>query len=177
MVSTLNYTFDHGEMSILQKQVTIFLIQKKDRYSTPIKNCRPIILINVDAKIASKALATRVGKIIHKLVYTDQTAYVKSRFISESVRLVEDLLEYTDQENEDRILLAADIEKKIDSVEYSFIYTILEKFGFGGNLIQWMRTLLNDAQNCVVNNGFQQDILNFKEVIDKVILFLHIYLY
>ena len=25
--------------------------------------------------------------------------------------------------------------------------------------------------------GFQQDILNFKEEIDKVILFLHIYLY
>ena len=47
----------------------------------------------------------RVKKIIYKLVYTDQTAYIKGRFISESVRLTEDLLEYADQENEDGICL------------------------------------------------------------------------
>ena len=64
------------------------------------------------------------------------------------------MLEYTDQENEDRILFAADIEKAFDSVEHSFIYATLKKFGFGGNFIQWIRTLLSDAQSCVVNNGF-----------------------
>ena len=64
------------------------------------------------------------------------------------------MLEYADQENEDGILLAADIEKAFDSAEHSFIYATLEKFGFGGNFIQWIRTLLNDAQSCVVNNGF-----------------------
>ena len=110
--------------------------------------------MNVDAKIASKALAMRVKRIIYKLVYIDQTAYIKGRFIGESVRLIEDLLVYADQENEDGILFAADIEKAFDSVEHSFIHATLEKFGFGGNFIQWIRTLLNDAQSCVVNNGF-----------------------
>ena len=86
--------------------------------------------------------------------YIDQTAYIKGRFIAESVRLIEDLLEYADQENEDGILFAADIEKAFDSVEHSFIYATLKKFGFGGNFIQWIRTLLSDAQSCVVNNGF-----------------------
>ena len=42
----------------------------------------------------------------------------------------------------------------MNSVEHSFIYATLEKFGFGGNFIQWIRTLLNDAQSCVVNHGF-----------------------
>ena len=179
LVSTLNYSFDHGEISTSQKQAIIVLIQKKDSDSRLIKNWRPISLMNVDAKIASKALAIRVEKIIYKLVYIDQTEYIKGRcrFIGESVRLIEDLLEYADQENEDGILLAADIEKAFDSVEHSFIYATLKKFGFGGNFIQWIRTLLSDTQSCVVNNGFQQDILNFKEVIDRVILFLHIYLY
>ena len=50
------------------------------------------------------------------------------------------MLEYADQENEDGILFAADIEKAFDSVEPPFI--------------QWIRTLLSDAQSCVVNNGF-----------------------
>ena len=82
--------------------------------------------MNVDAKIASKALTMRVKKIIYKLVYIDQTAYIKGRFIGESVRLIEDLLEYADQENEDGILFAADIEKAFDSVEHSFIYATLK---------------------------------------------------
>ena len=33
LVSTLNYSFDHGEMSTSQKQVIIVLIQKTDRDS------------------------------------------------------------------------------------------------------------------------------------------------
>ena len=82
--------------------------------------------MNVDAKIASKALAMRVKKTLCKLVYTDQTAYIKGRFI------IEDLLEYADQENEDGILFAADIEKAFDSVKHSFIYATLEKIRLWG---------------------------------------------
>ena len=122
-------------MTTSQKQAIIVLIQKKDRDSRLIKNWKPISLMNVDAKIASKALAMRVKKMIYKLVYTDETAYIKCRFIGESVRLIEDLLEYADQENEDGILFPADIEKAFDSAEHSFIYATLEKFGFGGNFI------------------------------------------
>ena len=64
------------------------------------------------------------------------------------------MLEYSDQENVDGILFAADIEKAFDSVECFFIYATLEKFGFGGNFIQKIRTLLNHAQSYLVNNGF-----------------------
>ena len=62
LVSTLNYSFDHGEMSASQRQAIIVLIQKKDRDPRLLKNWRPISLMNVDAKIASKALAMRVKK-------------------------------------------------------------------------------------------------------------------
>ena len=91
LVSTLNYSFDHGEMRTSQKQAIVVLIQKKDRYSRLIKNWRPISLMNVNAKIVSKVLAMRVKKIIYKLVYIDQTAYIKGRFNDESVRLIKDL--------------------------------------------------------------------------------------
>ena len=110
--------------------------------------------MNVDVKIVFKYLAIRVKKIIHELVCTGQTAYIKGRLIGELFRLIEDLLEYADQEHEDGILFTADIEKAFDSVEHSFISATLEKFGFGGIFMQWIRTLLNDAQSCAVSNGF-----------------------
>ena len=55
----------------------ITLIEKKNQDKRIFRNWRPISLINVDAKIASKALALRVRNVIHELVHSDQTAYVK----------------------------------------------------------------------------------------------------
>ena len=64
-----------------------------------IKNWRPISLINVDIKIASKALVFSLRKVIHKVIRYDQTAYVKGRYTGESVRLIDDLLAYAESEN------------------------------------------------------------------------------
>ena len=63
----------------------------KNKDSMLIKNWRPISLINVDVKVASKALAEKMKKVIHGIIHCDQTAYVKGRYIGESVRLIDDL--------------------------------------------------------------------------------------
>ena len=68
LLKTFNYFFEKGELSTSQKQAVITLIQKKDGDVTLIKNWRPISLINVDIKIASKALAARMKTVIHSLI-------------------------------------------------------------------------------------------------------------
>ena len=52
----LNTSFEVGQLSTSQRQAIITLIEKKDKDKRLIKNWRPISLINVDAKIASKAI-------------------------------------------------------------------------------------------------------------------------
>ena len=118
-----------------------------------IKNWRPISLINVDSKLASKTLAARMKKVIHSLISYDQTAYIKGRYIAESVNLIDDLLKYTENENIYGILFAADIQKAFDSVDHNFIYASLKKFGFGKDFVQWNKTLFKNSQSCVMNNG------------------------
>ena len=108
--------------------------------------------VNVDTKIISKVLETRLKKIICKLVTQDQTAYIPGKYIGESVRLISDILEYTDSENCEGYMFAADI-KAFDSLEHNFIFAVLEKMGLRSEVIQWVRTLLNDQQSCVMNNG------------------------
>ena len=49
-----NESFIKGEMSPSQRQAVITLIEKKDQDRYDLKNWRPISLLNVDAKIASK---------------------------------------------------------------------------------------------------------------------------
>ena len=50
-------------MSHSQKQAVITLIEKKGKDRNYLENWRPISLINVDAKIGSKVIVTRVMKV------------------------------------------------------------------------------------------------------------------
>ena len=75
-IDSANYSFRAGELSPSQKQAAITLLVKKDKDKRLIKNWRPISLLNVDTKIISKALATRLKKVISFLVTSDQTAYI-----------------------------------------------------------------------------------------------------
>ena len=95
----------------------------------------------------------RIKLVIHSLISYNKTAYTKGRYIGESVRLIDDLLKYAENENIDRILFVADIEKAFDSVDHNFIYASLKKFGFGKDFVQWIKTLFKNSQSCVMNNG------------------------
>ena len=92
-------------------------------------------------------------KVIHSVIHYDQTAYVKGRYIGESVPLIDDLLTYADQENLDGIMFAADVEKASDSVEHNFIFATSKKFGSGDSFVKWVGTFFNNSQSCVTNNG------------------------
>ena len=59
LVAALNRSFEVNELSSSQGQAVIVLIEKKEKDKRLIKNWRPISLINVDSKIASKALAMK----------------------------------------------------------------------------------------------------------------------
>ena len=62
--------------------------------------------------------------MIHNLILVDQTAYVKVRFISESIRVINNLIEHIDREDEEVILFSTYIEKAFDSVDHSFLFAI-----------------------------------------------------
>ena len=162
LLNTLNCSLSCGHMTSSQRQAVITLIGKKGRDKRLLKNWRPISLINVDAKIASKASALRIRKVLSSLISSDQTAYVKRRYIGESVRLLNDILEYTDNNNIEAILFSADFEKAFDSVDHTFLFATLTEFGFGRDFIQWVKTFLKDGESCVMNNGHSSGYFSIK---------------
>ena len=64
--------------------------------------------MNVDYKIASKALSTRLKKVLPTLVSFEQTAYVKDRFIGETGSLISDIIEVSDILNLEGFLVTVD---------------------------------------------------------------------
>ena len=61
------------ELSTSQKQAIIKLIEKKDKDKRFVKSWRPISLLNVDYKITSKALVSRVKNVLSNLISPQQT--------------------------------------------------------------------------------------------------------
>ena len=87
----------------------------------------------------------------------DQTAYVKGRFIVESIRVINDLIEHIDREDEEGILFSTDIEKAFDSVDHNVLFATLKRYGFGTEFVNFIKTRLFDAQSCVIDNGYTTD--------------------
>ena len=71
LVNSFNYPFKVGELSTSQKQSVITLTEKRNRDKRLVKNWRPISLMNVDTKTASKALAHRMKKVIPNIINYD----------------------------------------------------------------------------------------------------------
>ena len=86
VVDVLNFCFNFGSLSLSQRRGVISLLFKKgDRLDA--RNWRPISLLNVDYKIASRVIAGRLLKVIHLVVHTDQTCGIPGRFIGANVAL------------------------------------------------------------------------------------------
>ena len=106
------------------------IIPKKDKDIRYLKNWRPISLLNTDYKILTKLLSTRLQNVISTIVATDQTGYIKNRYIGENIRTVVDVIDYLKEYNKPGILLQLDFEKAFDSVSWNFLYMALKQFGF-----------------------------------------------
>ena len=68
-----------------------------------------------------------------------------------------------------------DIEKTFDSVDHIFLISVLKKFGFEENFINWIKILLYNEESCVLNGGFTKTYFILKKMLFKVIQFLHNY--
>ena len=63
-------------------------------------------------------------------------------------------MNYTNNDNPDGILFAADFAAAFDSIDYIFMIEALKKFGFNSNFIQWIKLLHTDLSSSVMNNGY-----------------------
>ena len=112
-VRPLNYAYVHGRLSISQRRGLILF--KDDRLQT--KNWRPISLLNVDYKIATRAMQGRFLAVIASVVSPDQTCRVPGRTISENMALWRDTIDYAEMENQK---ISLDQEKVFDRVDWNF---------------------------------------------------------
>ena len=126
-----------------------------DVYLNPLflKNWRPITLLNTDYKLVAKAIAERLKNVIPLLIHSDQTGFIKGRFIGENINKILNIIEHCEKNNLLTIIVNIDFEKAFDSLEWSQINRTLEFFNFGSDLIKWTKLLYKGCSSKIQNNG------------------------
>ena len=162
IINSINYSFDNLNMTELQKQGTITLLLKPNKDVSFLSNWRPISLLNVDYKIATKTIANIIKPVLNSIISSNQTGFIKGRYIGENIRLISEVLDYVNESNIPALMFFSDFEKAFDSIDHDFIYKTLNHFNFGKYIIQWTRLFYTDAKSCILNNGHMTDFFNIQ---------------
>ena len=160
--NSINYSFENLSMTELQKQGLITLLPKPNKDLSLLSNWRPITLLNVDYKIATKTIANRIKPVLNNIISSTQTGFIKGRYIGENIRLISEVLDFVDETNIPSLMFFSDFEKAFDSIDHDFMYRVLSHFNFGQDLIKWTRLFYTDSKSCILNNGHMTDFFNIQ---------------
>lgn len=121
MLNSFNHSFTTGNLTAEQRRGMITLIPKKTQDVSKLKNWRPITLLNIDYKIITKVIASRMKTVLQRIISNDQTGFLKNRFIGENIRLILDINEHLKNTDRGAFIMLIDFKKAFDTIEHSFI--------------------------------------------------------
>ena len=110
-------------------------------------------LLNVIYKLASSVIASRLKKVLHKLIHEGQKGLIAGRFIGENIRLIYDVLFETKQLQIPGLILSIDFKQAFHSVSWKFIHKTLDYFNFGPSFKRWITLFQNGSESCSLQNG------------------------
>ncbi|KAJ3584785.1 hypothetical protein NHX12_015280 [Muraenolepis orangiensis] len=168
LLDVFNESLASGSMPVSCRRAVITLLPKKGNLQD-IKNWRPVSLLCVDYKILSKALATRLGKAVEQVIHRDQTYCVPGRSMVDNVHLIRDVLEVSSSLDINTGLISLDQEKAFDRVEHSFLWKVMEKFGFSAGFIAKIKVGRQQQRNARPDGGAcRSKTLCLQQLVDAV---------
>ena len=157
VLRSLNLSFKTGELPTSACKCIINCIPKGDKERTFLKNWRPISLLSIIYKLASASIACRIKAVLPNIISTAQSGFVDGRFIGDTTRLVYDIMSFTELKQIDGLLMLIDFEKAFDSVSWSFIYNAFEFYGFGNDILKWIKLFNTNISASILQSGILSD--------------------
>lgn len=133
---------------------TALTLVPKNRNASIISDFRPIACCNFVYKCISKLLAFRLKLVVPSLISPNQSAFVPKRLIGDNILLAQSLLKgYHLNSGSPRCAMKLDIRKAFDSVNWSFMFSVLLRMGFPTIFVNWVRACVQSCMISVKING------------------------
>ena len=141
--------FERDELDLARLNYDMITPIPKENEAKHLKKFRPISLINCSIKIFAKAMNNRLVKIADRLIASNQTAFIKGRFLLESVVAAHEIIHEVPKNDSQGIILKLDYEKAYDRVRWEFLEDMMSSRGFGEKWIRWIRKIVRDGSICI----------------------------
>ncbi|KAJ1272904.1 hypothetical protein BS78_06G238600 [Paspalum vaginatum] len=145
--------FFRKKMDIYRLNFALITLVPKVADATHMKQFRPISLINCSFKLVSKLLTLRTSNVLQRLIAPNQSAFLKCRYILESVVVAHEIVHNVHRKGEQGLVLKLDYEKAYDRVSWDFLFEVLSSRGFSDTWISWIKSLVMGGSVGVVLNG------------------------
>ena len=148
-------------------QGLITLIPKPQKDTLLLDNWRPNSLQNNDYKIIAICLAKKLKGTLDDIIDETQSGFMTGRYITNNIRLVLDILDYSELIVDEGFILFLDFYKAFNSLQHQFMYKALDVFGFGDTFKKSVKTLYTNANSSIklpygttkrfdINSGIRQ---------------------
>ncbi|KAL2517783.1 Uncharacterized protein Adt_14030 [Abeliophyllum distichum] len=132
---------------------SIVLIPKRDnacRWS----EFRPISLCTVFNKLVTKLLNSRLSNILPQIISAPQSGFISGRLIGDNILLAQELLYTLDTKvRGGNAILKLDMAKAYDRLDWGFLISVLEGFGFDAIWTDRIRRCISECHFSVLLNG------------------------
>lgn len=159
LLRILNLALKNGKMPSSWKQATISVIPKAGKDPLSCSSFRPISVLNIDYKLFTSIMAKRLEVLLPELINTDQTGFISQRQTHDNIRRTLHIINHIKKQKRKAALVSLDAEKAFDSVSWSFLYKVLERFGFHRNFINTIETLYTKPTARIKINGHLTDTI------------------
>ncbi|GAA0143396.1 hypothetical protein LIER_04089 [Lithospermum erythrorhizon] len=110
------------------------------------KDFKLIAYCNILYKGISSVIAQRLRKMLHKIVGDHQIAYVPGRQILDDILMMQELIDgYHKSSGKPRCMIKVDIMKAYDSMDWNFMWLLLQHLNFPPKFIAWIKACVTSA--------------------------------
>lgn len=153
LISLFNYMTEEGKVTEFMSEALVSLIPKQGKDLKLCGSYRPISLLNLDAKLYTKILASQLEEHLLELIQPDQSGFIKGRQTHDHIRRVVHLIEKVTKKKILVVLLVLDAEKAFDRVDWGFLLHTLTKCGFCNKFITMVKANYVSPVARVLVNG------------------------
>ena len=141
------------------KTATISVIPKWHPNNADIAKWRAILLLCIDYKIITKALANRLIPALNEMISIEKSTVVANRPIYNNLFKIRDAIEYSNKKKVPTYILNFNQENTFDKVDWNYEFTCFEEMNYPQEHIQFIKIIYQETYSQAQNNGYFSDCI------------------